>query len=82
MANSPVGHDPNAFRWLALFPTAAFVAMASHLDNPELVLDLARSTNLCGLVILAILSPMMWREFRLIRQRERVALDQMTHAGS
>ena len=73
-ADSPLGHNPAVFRWLAPFPTASLMAMFSQPDDSKLVLFLFRVTTGCGLAMLACTTFYIWREFRLISQLERLAL--------
>ena len=82
VATSGPDWNPIPFRWLAPFPTAALMAMTVLSGREDVMNPLVESTAICGVAILAILAPVMWREFRMITQRERVVLDPEPNTGA
>jgi hypothetical protein len=81
-ADSPMGHDPGTFRWLAPFPTAVFLAVLNlPPDAASTAAFLARAGIGCGLALLAFLGFFIAREFRLIAQLERASLGRTSATG-
>ncbi len=76
VADSPMGQNPWALRWLAPFPTASLLAMLSVDSSDAGVVDFLSMVTLgCGMVMGVFMACYIVREFRLISRLERVALD-------
>ncbi len=75
-ADSPLGKNPGAFHWLAPFPSASLLAIASDPNDASVIVFLSKVTTGCGLVMLAFMAFYILREFRVISQLERVAMDE------
>lgn len=72
---SPQVKNLSALNWLAPFPTASLIAMATYEHEASVYFILSKITTCFGLVMLAIMSFYILREFRMISQLERAATD-------